>query len=88
MLLRNLVLVLIMLSLLPLGLFFMKRLDRFLSAENETREKKNSSSVKPKRIYLSGNATDEEILKEIRACRKEYKHLSIIISDEEEKKIS
>lgn len=73
-----------MLSLLPIGLFFMKRLDRFLAADQE-KEEEPKPTEGPKRVYLSEHSSDEEIIQAVDAFRKEHKHVSIIISEDEKK---
>ena len=98
--LRNFFLILIALSILPLGLFFMKRLDRYLDAEQEKKDdllrgtgrsgkaegKENVSG--PSRIYLTENTSDEDILKEISAFREKHKHISIVICEEKGDRLS
>ena len=53
---RDILLILLMLSLLPIGFFVMVRLDRFLSAESPKNEEKKEETLPaegPKQIFLS-----------------------------------
>ena len=87
MLLRNLILILAMLGLLPLGFFLMRRLDRYLDGSHkDTEEAEKKSSEGPSRVFLSDRSSDEEILEAIHNYRKSHDHLSIVISEDETEK--
>lgn len=85
---RDILLILLMLSLLPIGFFVMVRLDRFLSAESPKNEEKKEETLPaegPKQIFLSENSSNEEIVETIESFRKSHGHISIIIREEEKK---
>ena len=85
MLIRNLILILAMLGLLPLGLLLMRRIDRYLDGNHPDMEEKKTGKG-PRSIFLSEQSSDEEILQAIRDYRKNHEHLSIVISEEETEK--
>ena len=85
MLIRNLVLILVMLSLLPLGLFLMRRIDRFLD-DGRKEPDDSTPSEGPSHVFFSEKSSDEEILSAIHDYRKTHDHISIVISEEEKDK--
>ena len=85
MLIRNLILILAMLGLLPAGLLLMRRIDRYLDGNRPDMEEKKPHQG-PRSVFLSEKSSDEEILEAIRDYRKNHNHLSIVISEEEKAK--
>ena len=85
MLIRNLILILIMLSLLPLGLFLMRRIDRFLD-DGRKEPDDSTPSEGPSHVFFSEKSSDEEILSAIHDYRKTHNHISIVISEDKEDK--
>ena len=79
---RDILLVITVLALFVFGFFVMKRLDKFLNENYKPyfREEKE----KPTRIIHNEDASDEEILSDIKKVREKGGKIKVVISDEDD----
>ncbi len=79
---RDILLVVTVLAVFVFGFFVMKRLDKFLNKNYKRYFRENEE--KPTRIVHNEDASDEEILSDIKKVRKKGGKMKVDISDEED----
>lgn len=80
--LRDALLIIVVLAVFLLGIFVMKRLDKFLS-ENYMLQLKEKTK-KPMRIIHNERASAEDILSDIKMVKAKAGKVKIVISDEDD----
>ncbi len=79
--LRDILLVITVLAIFVFGFFVMKRLDKFLNENYKPYFKENEE--KPTRIIHNEDASDEEILSDIKKVRENGGKMKVVISNED-----
>lgn len=80
--LRDILLVITVLAVFVFGFFIMKRLDKFLNENYKPYLRKDEE--KPTRIIHNEDASDEEILSEIKKVREKGGKMKVVVSDEDD----
>ena len=80
--LRDILLIIIVLAVFVFGFFVMKRLDKFLNKNYKLYFREDEE--KPTRIIHNEDASDEEILSDIRKIREKGGKMKVVISNEDD----
>ena len=80
--LRDILLVITVLAIFVFGFFVMKRLDKFLNENYKPYFREDEE--KPTRIIQNEDASDEEILSDIRKIREKGGKMKVVISNEDD----
>ena len=80
--LRDILLVITVLAVFVFGFFVMKRLDKFLNENYKSYFRKDEE--KPTRIIHNENASDEEILSDIKKVKEKGGKMKVVISNEDD----
>ena len=80
--LRDILLVITVLAVFVFGFFVMKRLDKFLNENYKSYFREDEE--KPTRIIHNEDASDEEILSDIKKVREKGGKMKVVISDEDD----
>ena len=83
MVVRDIILVVSVLTVMVFGFFIMKRLDKFLD-ENRKRIEQNKKEKAPSCVMLTTDMTDEELVKNIRTYEKQHGDAYITLYQDEE----
>lgn len=78
MIIRDIILIITVLGMMVIGLFVMKRLDKFLD-ENKKRIKQEQKERNQCCVILTANMTDEELVEEIRTYQKKHGNVHITL---------
>ena len=80
--LRDILLVITLLAVFVFGFFVMKRLDKFFNENYKPYFRENEE--KPTRIIHNEDASDEEILSDIKNIREKGGKIKVVISNEDD----
>ena len=80
--LRDVLLIITVLTVFVFGFFIMKRLDKFLNENYKPYFRENEE--KPTRIIHNENTSDEEILSDIKKVKEKGGKVKIVISNEDD----
>ena len=83
MVVRDIILVVSVLTVMVFGFFIMKRLDKFLD-ENRKRIEQKKKEKAPSCVMLTTDMTDEELVKNIRTYEKQHGDAYITLYQDEE----
>ena len=83
MVVRDIILVVSVLTVMVFGFFIMKRLDKFLD-ENRKRIEQKKKEKTPSCVMLTTDMTDEELVKNIRTYEKQHGDAYITLYQDEE----